>query len=108
MGWLRRFDRAVDKEAGLSSGQRGVFAMITMLPLKSAKSGQWRVDIYNVRDRGRIIGRVMRTHIAGWPWFWAITAQRRQRCGDRGYAASRDNAIEQLRRRWELIKRANE
>jgi hypothetical protein len=80
--------------------------MITMLPLESAEGGRWRVDIYNVRDRGRVIGRIMRTHIAGWPWFWAITAQRRQRCDDRGYAASRQNAIEQLRRRWEVIKRA--
>jgi hypothetical protein len=105
---LRRFDRAVDKETGLASGQRGVFAMITMLPLKSAKGGRWRVDIYNVHDRRRVIGRIMRTHIAGWPWFWAITAQRRQRCDDRGYAASREDAIEQLRKRWELIKRAKE
>jgi hypothetical protein len=82
--------------------------MITMLPLKSAEGGRWRVDIYNVHDRRRVIGRIMRTHIAGWPWFWAITAQRRQRCDDRGYAASRQNAIEQLRRRWEVINRAKE
>jgi hypothetical protein len=82
--------------------------MITMLPLKNAKGGRLQVDIYNVRDRGRVIGRIMRTHIAGWPWFWAITAQRRQRRDDRGYAASRQHAIEQLRRRWEVIKRAKE
>jgi hypothetical protein len=96
----------VDKEIGLASGRRGVFGMITMLPLKSAKGGRWRIDIYNVRDHRRVIGRIMRTHIAGRPWFWAITAQRKQQRDDRGYAASREDAIEQLRRRWESIKRA--
>jgi hypothetical protein len=66
---------------------------------ENAKGGRWH-------DRRRVIGRIMRTHIAGWPWFCAIAAQRKQRCDDRGYAASREDAVEQLRRRSELIKRA--
>jgi hypothetical protein len=79
--------------------QRLVFGMILVIPRKSAKGGQWRTDAFDVLDRKRVIGRIMRTHIASQPWFWAITARIYQRATDRGYAASQKDAVVQLRRR---------
>jgi hypothetical protein len=75
---------------------------------KHAPSGQWIPDIYDVLDGKRIVGRIARTSFAPQdrPWFWSITERIRQQPEDRGYAATSDNAVVELRRRWELVKRA--
>jgi hypothetical protein len=41
--------------------------MIMVVPGKHAKGGQWRADAFDVLDRKHVIGRIMRTHLAGHP-----------------------------------------
>ncbi len=78
-----------------------------MLTLKRASkhrpSGSWDPDDYDVVDGDRVIGRIMRTQQtpAGEPWFWSITVRAPQRAGDRGYAASREQAMAAFKAAWE-------
>jgi hypothetical protein len=75
---------------------------------KHAPTGQWAPDIYDVLDGKRIIGRILRTSLAPQdrPWFWSITDRIRQQPEDRGYAATRDDALVEFRKRWKLVKRS--
>jgi hypothetical protein len=69
---------------------------------KSRPSGQWSDDDYDVFDGNRHIGRIMWTHAASsdTPWFWTITARVPQSAYDRGYAATREDAMAQFKARW--------
>jgi hypothetical protein len=62
---------------------------------KSRPSGEWSDDDYDVFDGEQRIGRIMWTHAASRdiPWFWMITARVPQSTHDRGYAASREQAM---------------
>jgi hypothetical protein len=62
---------------------------------KSRPSGLWSDDDYDVFDRDRHIGRIMWTHAAPSDrrWFWTITVRVPQTAYDRGYAASREQAM---------------
>ena len=77
-----------------------------MLILKSASksrpSGQWSDDDYDVFDGNQLIGRIMLHPQAptGRPWFWTITAQVPQYPHDRGYAATREEAMAAFKSAW--------
>jgi hypothetical protein len=72
-----------------------------MLTLKPACLGQ--DDDFVVLDDERCeIGRIMWTHAASreTPWLWTITARMPQSTHDRGYAATREEAMAQFKARW--------
>ena len=89
---------------GLSGSEDAVVAALTLVRAnKSRGSGHWSDDDYDVYDGDRVIGRIMRHPQApeGEPWFWTITARRRTpSVSDRGYAASREQAMVDFKARW--------
>ncbi len=78
-----------------------------MLTLKRAskhrQGGPWGDDDYDAYDGDRHIGRIMRHPQApeGRPWFWTITARTPQYPQDRGYVATREQAMTDFKAAWE-------
>jgi hypothetical protein len=73
-----------------------------MLKLKPTGLGQ--ANEYEAFDENRLpIGRIMWTHAASRekPWFWTITVRVPQAPNDKGYAATRGEAMKAFRAAWD-------
>lgn len=77
--------------------------MLTLRRASKHRPGSWDPDDYDVFEGDRHLGRIMQTHHApaDRTWFWTITVRAPQGPTDRGYAASRQEAMASFRAAWE-------
>jgi hypothetical protein len=77
---------------------------ITLSHADKSRGGlRWSDDDYDVHDGERVIGRIiLHPHAPeGRPWLWTITAHgRKVSMADRGYAASREDALADFKSMW--------
>jgi hypothetical protein len=72
---------------------------------ESRGGGHWSVDDYDVRlgdANGRVVRKIFKAAMApdGLPWLWTITERTPRELTERGYAATRDGAMEAFKRAW--------
>ena len=70
----------------------------------SRPNGSWPDDAYDVWDGdAKAVGCIFRATVTptGRPWFWTITERGAQQPTQRGYAATREQAMADFKAAWE-------
>ena len=109
---------AINSESGTRSltrpmspiGQNTALVCFSMLTLVSASKADNR-DSFAVFDGEDCVGHIMRTHKSppGKPWFWTIfVSDRHSSTVDRGYAATREQAMADFEAQWLRLPRSVE
>jgi len=75
--------------------------------MKSATSGEWSDQEFDVFDGDALVGHILRSHAASpdRPWLWTISGRLSEGADDRGYARSLDAAMLELTSQWETSGR---
>ena len=79
---------------------------LVLVPAKESRgAGHWSHDDYDVRlgdANGRVVGKIFKAVMvpAGLDWLWTITEQTPRKLTNRGYAATRQEAMEAFKRAW--------
>ena len=79
--------------------------MLTLIRATKSDDRQPSDDNYVLFDGDRCVGHIMRTRQApqGKPWFWTIFAHDRQATQDRGYTATRAQALADFLASWTTL-----
>ena len=70
---------------------------------KFRPGGPWDNDDYDVSDDERHVGHILWTYATSrdTPWFWTITVRAPQKPTERGYPATRAEAMAAFKTAWE-------
>jgi hypothetical protein len=90
------------------SGLTGSMTTLLLVPANKSRGGDfWPADDFDVRDEGRrVVGRIMVHPQAPKerPWFWTIVEGIPMSIYNRGYAASREDAMADFKNRWVSVR----
>jgi hypothetical protein len=79
---------------------------LVLVPAKESRgAGHWSHDDYDVRlseASGPVVGKIFKAVMgpAGLDWLWTITERAPRALTNRGYAATREEAMEAFKRAW--------